>query len=396
MGKQVVILGATGSIGTQAFSLREELDLDIIGLSAAENWERLLEQALIARPAYLHLEMQSAADKLAQALQELSAKIDGYSPTILRGESGLAELAKTPCDTILIAISGFRAMTALAVAIEAKQRIALANKEAIVCAGQIFMPEIRQKAIDLIPVDSEHSAIWQAKQARGAGDIAKVYLTASGGPFRGKRRSQLQAVKKAEALAHPNWSMGQKITIDSATLVNKGLELIEAVQLFDLYPSQVEVVIHPQSFIHSMVGFADGSIVAQASPPDMRLPIQLAFTWPERVKGPVQLVNMAEDFPVLNFTAVDNETFPGVQLALDALNRGHFGPTIFNAANEIAVSAFLADEIGFLEIYRIIEESLAKTSKLSQDLVLEGTTQEKISAIIEADSRSRDFAKTLI
>ncbi len=380
MAKRITILGSTGSIGRQALELLSPLGLEVEGLSCGSQVELLLEQALQYRPRLVHLHSEEAALKFRSRWPR---KL-GACPEILSGEEGLVRLAALPVDTILIAITGFAAVPALASAIAAGQRIGLANKEAIVCAGQIFMPEIFARDITLIPVDSEHSAIWQALKVGPDRAVSRLYLTASGGPFRGWTAKEIESVTPQDALRHPKWQMGPKITIDSASLMNKALELIEAVQLFQVPAETIEVIVHPEALIHSMVGYSDGSIIAQAALPDMRLPIQLALTWPDRVPALTSLPDLTRDFGSIHFEAVDESVFPALRLAREALKVGDLGPCILNAANEMAVGAFLQGEISFPAIWRTVEGALRAYDELTS-----GLTGSAIRDIMSCDARTR-------
>lgn len=348
---QVIVLGSTGSIGTQTLEVCEHLMLDVVGLSCNGNIDLMEEQARHFRPRWL-----AVADAAKAA--ELKARLkDSYQPEILVGEEGVIELASRPCDTVIVSILGFAAVRPLIAAVEAKRRIGLANKEAVVCFGHWLLPRVAELGVDLIPVDSEHSAIWQGQRVSPEAHIRKIYLTASGGPFRTKSKDELREVTPADALNHPVWAMGAKITIDSATLMNKGLELIEAYRLFGVRAEDIEVTVHPEGLIHSMLAYDDGSIMAQLSVPDMRLPIQLALTWPQRVSGLLELPDLfSERFQNLTFEKPREDVFPALRFAREALALGDLGPTAYNAANEVAVAAFLDGRLSFLGISEVVGE----------------------------------------
>lgn len=353
--KRVAILGSTGSIGTQA--------LEVIGqhpdrfavslLTAQNNADLLIEQAGIFRPAEVVIGNESLKDKVVSALNPLGIRV--YS-----GEEALVNIiGQSNADTVLTALVGYSGLLPTLEAIRTGKQIALANKETMVVAGELVSALAAENQVPIYPVDSEHSAIFQCLIGEENNPVEKIILTASGGPFRGKKREFLASVTKAQALRHPNWSMGAKITIDSATLMNKGLEIIEARWLFGLSASQIDVVVHPQSIIHSMVQFNDGSIKAQLGLPDMRLPIQYALSFPERLPSAFPRFDFLK-FPSFTFEAPDKETFQCLSLAYEAMNKGGNLPCIVNAANEIAVAAFLEDKIGFLDIPEVIEKSIQR------------------------------------
>jgi 1-deoxy-D-xylulose-5-phosphate reductoisomerase len=367
--KNIAILGSTGSIGTQTLEIvrNNPADLRVVALTADRSVDLLEAQVREFRPPYAAMADEGAARELRQRLADVPVKVLG-------GIEGLVAVAALPeVQMLVVALVGMIGIRPTIAAIEAGKDIALANKETLVCAGHLIMPLVAQHGGRLIPVDSEHSAIFQALQGQERESVEKVMLTASGGPFRGKSLDELRYVNQADALCHPNWSMGRKITIDSATLVNKGLEVIEATWLFGLAPEQVEVVVHPQSIIHSLVAFRDGAMMAQLGLPDMKLPIQYALLYPYRksLEGArVDLVALA----ALTFAAPDGETFRGLPLAYEALRAGGSMPTVYNAANEKAVALFLAGEIGFLRIYEIIETAMAGHRVVSEptiDIILE-------------------------
>ncbi|MGA0557048.1 1-deoxy-D-xylulose-5-phosphate reductoisomerase [Larkinella sp. VNQ87] len=359
--RHIAILGSTGSIGTQAIDVvRAHPDVfEVEVLVANNNAELLIEQAALVRPNVVVVCNEDRYDAVFAALDPLGIKV--YA-----GAKAVASVVQMErIDIVLTAMVGYAGLLPTIKAIEAGKHIALANKETLVVAGELITKLAREKGVSILPVDSEHSAIFQCLAGEFHNPIEKIILTASGGPFRGKSREFLKTVTKAQALKHPNWSMGAKITIDSATLMNKGLEVIEAKWLFSLEPAQIEVIVHPQSIIHSMVQFRDGSLKAQMGLPDMRLPIQYALAYPNRLSADFPRFDFA-NYPSLTFEPADRETFRNLQLAFDALERGGNVPCIINAANEVAVAAFLQDEIGFLEISEIIEEATQKVSFVTQ------------------------------
>lgn len=359
--RHIAILGSTGSIGTQAIDvIRAHPDaFEVEVLVANTNAELLIEQAVLVRPNVVVICNENRYDQVFSALDPLGIKV--YA-----GAKAVASVVQMDSiDIVLTAMVGYAGLLPTIKAIEAGKHIALANKETLVVAGELITKLAQEKGVSILPVDSEHSAIFQCLAGEFHNPIEKIILTASGGPFRGKSRDFLKTVTKAQALKHPNWSMGAKITIDSATLMNKGLEVIEAKWLFGLEPAQIEVVVHPQSIIHSLVQFRDGSIKAQLGLPDMRLPIQYALAYPNRLSSDFPRFNFL-NYPSLTFEQADRETFRNLQLAFDALERGGNVPCIVNAANEVAVEAFLHDEIGFLEISEIIEEGMQKVAYVGQ------------------------------
>ena len=350
--KHVAIIGSTGSIGTQTLEIaRWNQDIKICALSAGRNIDLLEKQAREFRPEIVGLWDEKLADELKDRLKDMDIRV-------VSGMDGLIEIAEYKTSDILVtAIVGMIGIRPTVAAIKAGKDIALANKETLVTAGHIIMPLAKEKGVSILPVDSEHSAIFQSLQGNTHDSIEKILLTASGGPFRGKSREFLKHVKLEDALKHPNWSMGRKITIDSATMVNKGLEVIEAKWLFDVAPENIQVVIQPQSIIHSMVEYKDGAVIAQLGTPDMKLPIQYALYYPERryLAGPrLDLAALGK----ITFEDPDPETFLGLKYALEAAKTGGSMPTVFNAANERAVSKFLDRKIGFTDIYTIIRSCM--------------------------------------
>ncbi len=353
--KNIVLLGSTGSIGSQTLDVIEQNPGlgRICALAARGSRLDLLEKQIRKyRPSIAVVYEEAAYRKLRQ-------RLTGVSTRLLWGMQGLLEaVSMEEAELVVTALVGMIGLEPTVRAIQCGKDIALANKETLVCAGELIMKLARQEGVAILPVDSEHGAIFQCLDGKPASSVSSIILTASGGPFRGKKRDDLRAITREEALRHPNWVMGQKITIDSATLFNKGLEMIEARWLFDKRPEQIRVVVHPQSIVHSMVEFTDGSILAQMATPDMRLPIEAAIAYPSRggrVAPPLELIHC----PPLTFEAVDEETFPAVALARHAMERGGLCPAVLNAANERAVAEFLQGRIGFLDIYCRVEAALS-------------------------------------
>ena len=366
--KKIAILGSTGSIGTQTLDVvRANEDLEVVGLSAGSNVEKLEEQIREFRPKLVAVWKDEAARDLSVRVKDLNVKI-------VSGMGGLIELARMKESDILVtAIVGMIGIRPTMEGILAGKDIALANKETLVTAGHLIMPLAKECGVNILPVDSEHSAIFQALHGEKRAEVHKLLITASGGPFRGKKTRDLEKVTLEDTLKHPNWVMGQKITVDSATLVNKGLDVMEARWLFDVDLDHIQVVVQPQSIIHSMVEFKDGAVMAQLGTPDMRLPIQYALCYPERR----YLAGDRLDFHMLKqitFEEPDRETFKGLPMAIEASARGGSMPTVFNAANELAVRKFLQRKIGFLDIYEIIGQSMSRhtvTENPDLDQILE-------------------------
>jgi len=353
--KQIAILGSTGSIGTQALEVISANDslFEVYALTANNNVQLLIEQALKFKPEMVAIGNESHYNQLKEALSALPIKV-------FAGEDSIVQIAEMqPVDIVLAAMVGYAGLKPTISAVKSGKKIALANKETLVVAGELICDLTTKFHATILPVDSEHSAIFQCLAGEGNNPVEKLILTASGGPFRTKSMHELEHVTSAQALKHPNWEMGAKITIDSASLMNKGFEIIEAKWLFGVSPEQIEVVVHPQSIIHSMVQFADGSIKAQMGMPDMKLPIQYAFTYPDRLKTnfPRFDFNLCSQF---TFEKPDIERFRNLGLAYYAMEKGGNMPCILNAANEIVVAAFLKDQIGFLQMSDIIETVLAK------------------------------------
>ena len=361
--KRLAILGSTGSIGTQTLEIvRDNKDLQVVALSAGSNVKLLEEQIREFHPVYASLESEEAAADLRKRVKDLPVKI-------LCGMDGLIQIAEMEeSDVLVTAIVGMIGIRPTIAAIKKKKTIALANKETLVTAGHIIMPLAAQMGVSILPVDSEHSAIFQSLNGEKKEQIHKLLITASGGPFRGKTREELAGMQVEDALKHPNWSMGRKITIDSATLVNKGLEVMEAKWLFDVDLDRIQVVVHPQSIIHSMVEFVDGGIIAQLGTPDMKLPIQYALFYPDRRPMNGKKLDFYE-LAQITFEKPDPETFTGLKLAFEAARAGGSMPTVFNAANEKAVALFLDKKIKFLEIPETIEACMKAHKKIENPTV---------------------------
>jgi 1-deoxy-D-xylulose-5-phosphate reductoisomerase len=375
--KNVAILGSTGSIGTQTLEVirshTEKFQVEV--LTAQNNADLLINQAIEFQPNCVVISNEGLYEKVRDVLLPLGIKV-------FAGEKALADVVTMESiDIVLTALVGYSGLIPTMKAIEAGKAIALANKETLVVAGELVTKLAREKGVNIYPVDSEHSAIFQCLVGEFHNPIEKIILTASGGPFRGKDRSYLETVTKAQALKHPNWDMGAKITIDSASLMNKGLEVIEAKWLFGLSKDQIEVVVHPQSIIHSLIQFEDGSIKAQLGLPDMRIPIQFALSYPDRLKADFPRFDFAK-YPNLTFEQPDIQTFRNLGLAFEALERGGNAPCILNAANEIVVAAFLREEIGFLEMSDIIAETLAKADFVKKPTLEDYVNTDKMSRII--------------
>ena len=361
--KKIGILGSTGSIGTQTLDVvRGNGDIEVLGISAGRNIKKLEEQAREFSPKLVAVWDQAAAEELRIKLKDTEIRV-------VSGMEGLLELAAMEETEILVtAIVGMLGIRPTIEAIRAGKDIALANKETLVTAGHLIMPMAEKYGVKILPVDSEHSAVFQALNGESSKELHKLLITASGGPFREKKRHELEKVTLADTLKHPNWVMGRKITVDSATLVNKGLEVMEARWLFDVDLDQIQVVVQPQSVIHSMVEFVDGGIMAQLGTPDMRLPIQYALYYPHRRYLDGERLDFAK-LGQITFEEPDMETFLGLPMAIRAAREGGSMPTVFNAANELAVKKFLHEEIRFLDIYDIIGQSMERHKKLdSPDL----------------------------
>ena len=361
--KKIAILGSTGSIGTQTLEIvRENPDLQVVGLAAGNNVELLEKQIREFKPRLVSLQSEKACKELAERTKDIQVEI-------VPGMDGLIQIAQMEESEVLVtAIVGMIGIRPTIAAIQKKKDIALANKETLVTAGHIIMPMAAEYGVSILPVDSEHSAIFQSMQGENKNRIDKLLITASGGPFRGKTKDQLENIQVEDALKHPNWSMGNKITIDSATLVNKGLEVMEAKWLFDMDLDRIQIVVHPQSIIHSMVQYVDGGIIAQLGTPDMKLPIQYALFYPDRRPMNGKRVDFYE-LGSISFEKPDIETFTGLKLALEAAKQGGSVPTVFNAANEKAVSLFLNRKIKFLQIPEVIGQCMEAHKRIENPIV---------------------------
>ncbi|MCU0436429.1 MAG: 1-deoxy-D-xylulose-5-phosphate reductoisomerase [Raineya sp.] len=381
--KRVAILGSTGSIGTQALDViaANPHIFEVEVLTAQNNADLLIEQSLQFKPNTVVIANDSLYGKVAEALQPHDIKV-------FAGANALKSVVQMDTvDIVLTALVGFAGLEPTLKAIEARKPIALANKETLVVAGAIITEMTERYKVPILPVDSEHSAIFQCLAGEFHNKIEKIILTASGGPFRGKKREELAHVTKAQALKHPNWSMGAKITIDSASLMNKGLEVIEAKWLFYLEPSEIEVIVHPQSIIHSIVQFEDGSMKAQMGLPDMKLPIQYALAYPNRIASDFPRFDFTK-YPSLTFEQPDLETFRNLGLAFEALKMGGNAPCILNAANEIAVELFLKDEIGFLQMSDLVEKCLQKI-----DFIQNPTIENLLHTDTYTRQKAREWSK---
>jgi 1-deoxy-D-xylulose-5-phosphate reductoisomerase len=351
--RRVTILGSTGSIGCSTIDLieRQPGAFAVEALTARGNVKKLAEQALRLRP-----QLAVVADPAKY--QELKRELAGSNIAVAAGPEALVEAAQRPADWVMSAIVGAAGLKATLAAVERGACVALANKESLVCAGELMTRAVKRHGATLLPVDSEHNAIFQCFEADRRQSIEKLILTGSGGPFRTRRREELKDVTPEQAIAHPNWSMGAKISVDSATMMNKGLEIVEACHLFAMPDERVEVVVHPQSIIHSMVQYEDGSVLAQLGSPDMRTPIAYTLAWPKRMPAPCARLDFVK-IAQLTFEAPDPVKFPALRLARQALKAGGTAPIVLNAANEVAVARFLARRIGFLEITSVVEDTLA-------------------------------------
>ena len=381
MVKCVSILGSTGSIGRQTLDIIDNLGLPVAALTAGSNAERMADQCRKYRPKLAVMSTESAAMQLKEMIADLPTEI-------MWGEEGLIAAATIPeADCVITAVVGMVGLKPTLAAIRAHKRIGLANKETLVCAGQLVMAEAKKHNAQIIPVDSEHSAIFQCLMgSNDRKEVKRILLTCSGGPFYGKSREELGVVTKADALKHPNWKMGAKITIDCATLMNKGLEVIEAMRLYDLPLEQVDVLIHRQSIVHSMVEFTDGAVMAQLGAPDMRLPIQLAMTYPARSATPVDFLDLTT-CGALTFAHPDMEAFPCLALARKCAAMGGTACPAMNGANEEAVALFLNDQIGFYDIYDLVSKAVE---------VVPFIAEPTLDEILEADRLSRESVRRFI
>lgn len=375
--KNIAILGSTGSIGCNALDVIESLGgpYRAVALSGHRQTDKLLEQVRRHRPPAIAVTDGEADDANLDEIRRLGVRI-------YRGPEAMVELVqREEVDVVLAAVVGAAGLPAVLAAVRAGKRLALANKESLVVAGSLLVPEARKRGMDILPVDSEHSAIFQAIHCGKKKEIRRLIITASGGPFRKATRQQMEQATLADALNHPTWRMGNKITIDSATMFNKALEIIEACWLFDLPPEQIEVVIHPESVVHSMVEFVDNSVIAQLGPPDMRTPIQYALTYPERADGISRRLDLSKAF-TLHFEPPDFERFPALQLAYDVAKKGATAGAVLNAANETAVAAFMAGQISFGEISRLVQLTI-DAHQLQ--------TAPSLDDLLAADRWARDF-----
>lgn len=377
--KRIAVLGSTGSIGTQTLDVCRRLGYEIVALAAGSNAELLEKQAREFSP-----KLVAAADE--NAARRLSIALSGTGITVLGGERAVLEAAAAECDIVLNAVTGIAGLRPTIAAVEAGNDIALANKETLVAGGRRVMDYAAEHGVKILPVDSEHSAIFQCLQAKGDyARIKKLILTASGGPFFGKTEEELKKVRPQDALNHPTWNMGKKVTIDSASMANKGLEIIEAAHLFDVEQNNIDVVIHRESIVHSLVQFTDNSVLAQLGVPDMRTPIQYALTWPERESEAAAELDLA-NVGTLHFYRQDEKTFPSTGLARYALDKGGTATAAFNAADEIAVAAFLDGKIKFTDIPKIIEKTIEK----------EFAKGDSFEEVFYTDSEARKFASALV
>ena len=378
MTKNLTILGSTGSIGRQTLEVVEQLPVRVAALTAGQNVERMAEQCRRFRPQLAVMGTEEAAQRLREALA-------GEKIEIRSGMDGLIAAAEHPlADTVVTAVVGMLGLRPTLAAIRAKKRIALANKETLVCAGELVMREAAAAGAEIVPVDSEHSAIFQCLMGcRDRSEIRRLILTCSGGPFFGKTPDKLRQVTKADALRHPNWKMGAKITIDCATLMNKGLEIIEAMRLYDLPLEKVTAIVHRQSIVHSMVEFTDGAVMAQLGAPDMRIPISLAMTYPERKQTPAPALDLLS-CPPLTFAEIDEGSFDCFRLAKEAAKRGGTVCAAMNAANEEAVALYLQDAIGFYDISELV----------SRAMELPSVERPKLRDILAADKAARELVRS--
>ena len=379
MSKVLSILGSTGSIGRQTLSCVDQLGLSVCALTAGSNVGRMEAQCRKYRPRLAVMATDAAA-------RDLKARLTGLPIEVASGAEGLlAAATMAEADTVVTAVMGMVGLQPTLAAIAEKKRIALANKETLVCAGELVMAAAREHGAEIVPVDSEHSAIFQCLQGcRDRGQIRRLILTASGGPFFGKCRAELQNVTAADALRHPNWAMGPKITVDSASMMNKGLEFIEAMRLYSLPPEQVSIVIHRQSVIHSLVEFVDGAVLAQLGVPDMRIPIQYALTWPDRAPSPAEPLDLLS-CSSLTFDAPDTENFPCLSLALDAAKRGGTACCALSSANEDAVALFLQGEIGFYDIARLVSGAMEAVPFAAQPT---------LGQVMDTDRAAREYVQS--
>ena len=377
MVNSISILGCTGSIGRQPIAVAEHIGMSVAALTANRQTDLLEQQVRRLKPKFAAVYDEQAAKEFKIAVADMDVRIGS-------GMEGLIEAATMDgTDCVVTAVSGAVGLRPTLAAIDEKKRIALANKETLVCAGEIVMKRAKEKGAEIIPVDSEHSAIFQCLQGRGEGELRRILLTGSGGPFRGRDRAELESVTAQQAVAHPNWSMGAKISVDSATMMNKGLEFIEAMHLFSVTPDDIQVVIHPQSVIHSMVELVDGSVIAQLGVPDMGLPIQLALTYPSREASMFERLDFFK-LRDLTFEAPDYEKLPCLKLAIDSARTGGTAPCIMSAANEVAVHMFLRGDLGYNRIYDAAAGALEAVGVVQQP---------DLDTILEADAAARRYVR---
>ena len=381
MKRTLSILGSTGSIGRQTLDVAQACGHKVAALTVNRSVDLAEEQARQFQPELVTVVDEKAALDLKQRLADTSIRV-------VAGREGLMEAATLPqADTVVTAVVGIAGLEPTLAAIDQGKRIALANKETLVCAGDLVMSRAEEKGAEIVPVDSEHSAIFQCLQGcKDRGEVRRLIITASGGPFFGKSREELSHVTKAQALRHPNWAMGAKITIDSATLMNKGLEFIEAMRLYHMPPQQIQVVVHRESIVHSLVEFTDGAILAQLGTADMRLPIQYALTWPERTPGPATPLDLLT-CPPLTFAKPDPDTFRCLGLALECAKCGGTSTAILNGANEVAVELFLQEKISFLDIARLVEGALER---------VQSVPAHTLEDVLEADRAARQAVRDLL
>ena len=377
MEKIISILGSTGSIGTQSLTVCKKMGYRVKAITAHSNWKLMEEQIRQFNPEKVVLTDMEAAQKLKEAVSDTAT-------TVLSGMDGVLEVASDQQqDTVINALMGVAGLKPTVCAIEAGNNVALANKETLVAGGKLVTELVKKKGVLLTPIDSEHSAIFQCLQGNESKSVKRLIITASGGPFYGKTRSELAGIKKEQALKHPNWSMGAKITIDSSTLMNKGLEFIEAMWLFSMPPEKIDVVVHPQSIIHSMVEYVDGSVMAQMGAPDMMIPIQYALTWPHRYESPAKHLDLLSCGD-LTFKKPDTETFTCLADCIEAAKHGGLYPCVLNGANEEAVSLFLQDKIGYLDLFDAVRQALDHFDLGDYNSVEE---------VLEADRKAREFVR---
>ena len=377
MVRSISILGCTGSIGRQTAAVAKHTGFRVAALTANRKIDLLEQQAREFKPALVAVYDEDAAKQFRIAVADTDIRV-------VSGMDGLIEAATLPeTDCVVTAVSGAVGLRPTLAAIDAKKRIALANKETLVCAGDLVMARAKEKGAEIVPVDSEHSAIFQCLMGRGAGELKKILLTGSGGPFRGRKREELEAITPEEAVRHPNWSMGAKISVDSSTLMNKGLEFVEAMHLFRVSPDDIQVVVHPQSVIHSMVELVDGTVIAQLGVPDMGLPIQLALTYPERKPSMFEHLDFWK-LRDLSFEEPDLVNFPCLRLAMDCARRGGTAPCVMSAANEVAVHKFLCHELGYNRIYDAAAQAVEQVGVVPA---------EDLDTILAADEAARAFVR---